>query len=133
MHVDQDEVIDIALLYEAGLGRQYDDAGLNYWIDTYEYTPIDVIAYNFLASEEFTIEFGPAYAIETEFFVDAMYDNVLSRDPDPAGFNYWVNLLDSGAADRDDVLIYFSQSQENYSQSPYVYELYEVAPGFWDF
>ncbi len=133
MHIYQDEVIDIALLYEAGLGRQYDDAGLNYWIDTYEYMPIDVIAYNFLVSEEFTIEFGPAYAIETEYFIDAMYDNVLGRDPDPAGFNFWVNLLDSGASDRDDVLIAFSQSQENYSQSPYVYELHEVAPGFWDF
>jgi hypothetical protein len=47
MHVGYEEVIDIALLYEAGLGRQYDTAGLNYWIDFYESSPINNIAYNF--------------------------------------------------------------------------------------
>ncbi len=132
MHVGYEEVIDIALLYEAGLGRQYDDAGLNYWIDYYEFAPINNIAYNFLVSDEFTFEFGPAYSISTENFVYAMYDNVLGRAPDPGGFNFWADALDDGFYNREEVLISFSQSPENYAESAYVYDVFEVAPGYWD-
>lgn len=133
MHVDEAEVIQVALLYEAGLGRQFDGGGLNYWVDEYETVPLDYISQSFLYSDEFSDRFGPAYEIETTLFIDAMYDNVLGRDPDAGGFDYWLDALESGRFDRDDVLVQFSLSNENYAQSPYVYDITEVSDGYWGF
>lgn len=128
------EVQTIGRLYEAGLGRSFDDPGLNYWIDTYQTgVPLDDVAESFLLSDEFEFNYGDAYALPPEEFVDVMYDNVLGREPDPAGFNYWVDILDSGFADQEDILISFSDSPENFAQSSYLLELEQVAPGYWDF
>ena len=34
-------------------------------------------------------------------FAETVYDNVLGRVPDLAGFNFWVGLLDDGTVQRD--------------------------------
>ncbi|WP_460449593.1 DUF4214 domain-containing protein [Alsobacter sp. SYSU BS001988] len=132
MSHDQNQAIDVALLYEAGLGRPYDTPGLNYWIHEADFVPLPEISYSLLVSNEFTAKFGPAYQISTDAFVGDLYSNVLGRPPEASGFNYWISVLESGQASREDVLISFSQSQENVAQSPYVFSLHQVAPGYWD-
>jgi hypothetical protein len=61
-----------------------------------------------------------------------MYDNVLGRSPDAGGFDFWADALYDGFYTREEVLVSFSQSPENYAQSTYIYEVFEVAPGYWD-
>lgn len=133
MRIEAPQAIEVALLYEAGLGRQFDAPGLNYWIDEYETVPLDNIGRDFLVSDEFTGHFGPAYEISNAAFIDAMYMNVLNRAPDGGGFAFWSGALTSGGVPREDVLVQFALSAENYRQSPYVYDIHEVSSGYWGF
>ena len=42
-----------------------------------------------------------------------LYNNVLGRDADASGLNYWLGQLDSGAETRYEVLLGFAESAEN--------------------
>ena len=42
-----------------------------------------------------------------------MYQNVLGRDADSSGLNYWLGQLSSGAETRYEVLLGFAESAEN--------------------
>ena len=46
-------------------------------------------------------------------FVSDLYAEVLEREPDSIGMNYWLGQLNSGAETRYEVLLGFSQSAEN--------------------
>jgi len=46
-------------------------------------------------------------------FVSNLYEEVLQREPDSIGMNYWLGQLNSGAETRYEVLLGFSQSAEN--------------------
>jgi hypothetical protein len=46
--------------------------------------------------------------------VDALYANVLHREPDASGYDFWLHALQVAA--RDDVLVHFSESAENQAQ-----------------
>ncbi len=124
-------VMQVARLYEAGLGRQFDTPGLNSWIDAYEAgTPLITIAHSFLDSVEFTTRFGDDDAMSNTAFVTRMYANVLDRAPDHAGFDAWVSAMNAGTS-RDTVLTYFSDSPENIAQSAYLNTIHEVSHGYW--
>ena len=45
--------------------------------------------------------------------VTAMYQNVLNRAPDQSGFDYWKGLLDNNQITPEQLLINFSESNEN--------------------
>ena len=45
-------------------------------------------------------------------FVDALYQNVLSRGGDAGGVAYWSQQLDNKLQDRSDVLVQFTQLPE---------------------
>ena len=49
------------------------------------------------------------------FYVNTLYQNVLSRYADVGGLNYWLGQLHSGAETRYEVLLGFSESVENKS------------------
>ncbi|MBO1073002.1 DUF4214 domain-containing protein [Roseomonas marmotae] len=99
-------------LYQAGLGRTPDQTGLPFWTDALEHgTGLKVLAQGFLGSAEFTARFGAGQ--DDGSFVEQMYLNVLHRGSDPTGHATWVGELSSGARDRTDVLMGFSESQEN--------------------
>ena len=100
-------------LYNASFGRFPDNAGLNYWItknksgvDTYRDT-----AKSFVISDEFL----EIYGIESsnKEYINGLYLNVLERMPDEQGFNYWANQLESGHENRSELLMGFSESEEN--------------------
>lgn len=99
-------------LYQAAFARTPDTSGLKYWVAQLDGTQtIEQVAYNFIASAEFKALYGanPTHSQQ----VTALYQNVLGRTPDQAGFSYWVGLLDAGSITPAQVLINFSESAEN--------------------
>jgi hypothetical protein len=62
----------------------------------------------FVASPEFQLTYG---SLNDTQYVALLYENVLGREPDPAGLSNWTGQLGSGAT-RGQVLIGFSESQE---------------------
>ncbi len=46
-------------------------------------------------------------------FVEQLYQNILHRSGEAAGAAYWDGLLDSHTLTREQVLLGFSESQEN--------------------
>ena len=100
-------------LYHAAFKRLPDADGLKYWIDQFSSgrNTIRVVASSFLESAEFKQSYGENVSDST--YVNTLYKNVLGRDVDTEGLNYWVGSLSSGAETRYEVLLGFSESAEN--------------------
>tara|TARA_B100000700_G_C15025562_1_gene847950 strand:+ start:563 stop:2338 length:1776 start_codon:yes stop_codon:yes gene_type:complete len=100
-------------LYNAAFARFPDASGLEYWINQYSSGVDDerAVASSFLASEEFKERYGDNVSDAT--YVNNLYQNVLGRDADTGGLNYWLGQLNSGAETRYEVLLGFSESTEN--------------------
>ncbi len=63
----------------------------------------------FAESTEFLNTYG---SLNNTDFVTLLYYNILSRDPDNLGLQYWTNQLNSGASSRGEVMLGFSESPE---------------------
>nr|WP_238940504.1 DUF4214 domain-containing protein [Pseudoroseomonas ludipueritiae] len=101
-------------LYEAALDREPETAGLNYWYNHLESgQSLTWVAQGFIDSTEYQQKYG---GLDNANFVEQLYQNVLGRGSDSAGFENWMNALNSGAS-RADVLIGFSDSLENRIQT----------------
>ena len=100
-------------LYNAAFARFPDASGLEYWIDQFSSgkNTRRVVAQSFLGSAEFTEKYGSNVSDET--YVNNLYKNVLGRDADPEGLNYWVGNLSSGLETRYEALLGFAESAEN--------------------
>jgi hypothetical protein len=102
-------------LYHAALNRNPDLEGLGYWLSALDNgAAVKQIAKNFVFSPEFTDNFYGDGSNQT--FVTALYNNVLDRAPDAGGFDYWLTALNNGA-DRESILLNFSESLENYANT----------------
>jgi hypothetical protein len=120
---------NIARLYTAALGRTPDKGGLNYWENLYAnlipasakaegpifalaQTPLQAgggsIAAGFTGSVEFQSKYG---SLTDSAFVTQLYNNALSRGPDPGGLTYWTDALQSGTT-REMALVGFADSSE---------------------
>ncbi|MBF25788.1 MAG: hypothetical protein CMP49_04645 [Flavobacteriales bacterium] len=102
-------------LYNAAFNRFPDKIGLQYWVeknksgqDSYRDT-----AASFINSQEFLDLYGSNSSDTT--YINNLYLNILNRLPDQEGFNYWMNQLDNSLEDRSELLMGFSESQENKS------------------
>jgi hypothetical protein len=109
----------VAELYAAALGRQPDLAGLEYWENQHSSgMALQNIASSFVASDEFKTKFAAAAAASDnggandKAFIAALYQNVLHRAPDDAGYAYWVADFQKGDV-RGNVLIDFAIGAEN--------------------
>ena len=51
--------------------------------------------------------------VSNESHVNSMYINVLGRDYDQAGYDYWLSNLNNGVETRYELLLGFSESAEN--------------------
>jgi hypothetical protein len=124
----------VGRLYEAGLGRKADIAGLNFWYDVHADGNSElVIAREFLKSAEFTKNFGNASTMSNRELVEAMYENVLGRGSDGEGAAFWIGQLESGYG-RENLLVAFADSAENLSQSDYLHSLaWNASTGDWYF
>ena len=100
-------------LYNAAFARFPDASGLEYWIEQFSSgkNTRRVVAQSFLGSAEFTEKYGSNVSDET--YVNNLYKNVLGREADTEGLNYWVGNLSSGLETRYEALLGFSESAEN--------------------
>ncbi len=104
-------------LYQAAFDREPDTPGLIFWIGVLDAGSVDLqgTAEFFMQSEEFAQRYGTASSISDERFIELLYNNVLYRDPDQAGYDFWTGVLDDGNYSRERTLVDFSESPENQS------------------
>ena len=118
---DGDFVFDVAgnsaqviyRLYQAAFARTPDESGFRYWAsaaDTYGLSPLQ-IAREFRIAPEFAAKYG--VNVSNRDYTYNMYKNVLGREPDQGGIDYWTNVVNIGWVTRDQLLIEFAQSPEN--------------------
>ena len=114
---DLDDIDFLYTCYEAFMGREPDDDGLNYWLDRlYSGTSRDEVIDSFIDSAEFQNIIGSADSNSLDDpvrdFVVRLYRTILGREPDSAGLNNWVNQIKSGAMDYKSVAMSFMHSPE---------------------
>jgi len=100
-------------VYKAAFNREPDQGGLGYWIAQMDsgMNMVEVAA-RFIDSNEFRSIYGnnPSDAV----FLTRVYQNVLGREPEPTGYNWWLNELRTNPEKtRAKVLADFSESAEN--------------------
>jgi serralysin len=110
-------------LYSAAFGRPSDAQGMGYWIDRMDTgAKLSVVSREFMVGGDGTgqAEFDKMYGkdLTDTSFVTQLYHNVLGRDPDAPGFDFWMSaLINAPAANkvalRAQLLIDFSDSPEN--------------------
>ena len=107
------ESAEIFRLYKAAFDRFPDASGFKYWVDNYisGQNSSRVIAASFLESDEFKSRYGENTS--NEKYVETLYENVLDREYDQLGYDYWVGSLNQGNEERYEVLLGFSESNEN--------------------
>ena len=100
-------------LYNAAFARLPDASGLEYWISQRSSGANSerIVAQSFLGSAEFIELYGEDVSHAT--YVNNLYKNVLGREADTAGLNYWVGNLTNGIEERHEALLGFSESAEN--------------------
>jgi hypothetical protein len=110
--VMDDDAPAVARLYDTIFGRQPDAPGLKNWCDRLDAGGITLkgMAGQFMQSPEFSAKYA---ALDDGGFVENLYLNTLHRDSDAAGKASWVGALQTGALDRADVVIGFSESAEH--------------------
>lgn len=101
----------VARLYDTVLGRLPDKAGLAHWTEGLDAGDLSQVAVadSFMVSEEFVTRYGN---LDNPSFVKALYQNILDREGDPEGVQYWSDLLDQDLP-RSGLVVNFSESQEH--------------------
>lgn len=95
-------------MYSCALNRNPDPSGLEYWSTELANRRISgtTLAYRFFFSQEFIDS-----NVSNEEFVNRLYRVFLDREPDAAGYSYWIASLENGST-RVDVFNGFSLSPE---------------------
>ncbi len=99
-------------LYQAAFNRTPDNGGLKYWIGQLDAgMALQEVAARFIDSDEFHQLYGtnPSNAD----FLTRLYNNVLHRTPDPTGYAWWLEQLNTGLHSQTTALMGFSESPEN--------------------
>lgn len=100
-------------LYQAAFDRTPDKGGLGYWIARYDAgMSLEDIGSQFIASREFAERYGSNTS--DAVFIDTLYQNILDRPGDAEGVAYWLQEAQSGSRSRAEILVGFSESQENF-------------------
>ena len=104
-----EESMQMFRLYQATFNRAPDVAGHKNWTWYLFENKGDLsqVTERFMASKEFQNTYND---LDTEAFVDFLYQNILGRAADAEGRAQWISYLDSAA--RADVLRSFSESRE---------------------
>ncbi len=92
-------------LYVSTFNRAPDRAGIDYWLyDSFGgNATLEEIASSFFDQPE-TKELYPDGTSNREF-VKQIYQNLLDRDPDEEGWDYWIRELDSGNIKRSEFIL----------------------------
>jgi hypothetical protein len=98
-------------LYGAMFNRLPDDLGMGFWLVRMDNGQSLVsVAKGFINSPEFVRTYGETAS--NELFVTSLYNNVLHRAPEQAGFDFQLAALNRGVS-REQLLVNFSESPEN--------------------
>jgi len=105
-----EDVQDISLLYLGLLNRAPDEDGLKYWTNQMNKDALyyDIIG-SFLDSDELNTNFD--YTGDDQSFITNLYKNILLREADSSGLEYWLNEL-ATAASKEKVVSGFLESVE---------------------
>lgn len=110
----QNKIAPVARLYFAYFNRVPDYGGLMFWIQEFQSgTSLNAISQSFADSNEFQTTYG---ALDDRAFVELVYRNLLGRDPDAGGFDYWIGRL-AGGLTRGEMMTLFSESNEYRNRS----------------
>lgn len=102
-------------LYQAAFNRQPDLPGLGFWISHMENgMSLTEVSSRFQGSDEFKSLYGTN--VSNAQLVTLLYQNVLHRAPEQAGYDFWMNILETGQQSRAVILTSFSESPENQAQ-----------------
>lgn len=105
----QSGVPSVVRLYLGFFKRIPDSAGLKGWVSAVRAgAPLGTVASAFAQSAEFQLTYG---ALTNAQFVTLVYQNVLGRVPDTAGYNGWLAQLQGGLS-RGDMMVGFTESTE---------------------
>ncbi len=105
----------IARLYTAAFGREPERDGFRFWFREYlaGSWSLPQMATFFAGSDEFTGTYG---SLDEEGFVRQLYRNVLRREGDLIGIDFWTAELNGGMT-RGMLLLRFAESPENITNS----------------
>lgn len=98
-------------LYRAFFLREPDEAGLDYWTRWVSGAEGGILqaAEHFARSPEFVDRYGD---LDNEGYVLQLYRNILGREPDPEGLEYWVWALDTEFYSRGAAVMVWTYSAE---------------------
>ncbi len=116
-----EDVRSIIRLYQTVFERIPDFGGLSFWVGVFRkiqddnpglsHTAVlDKTIVNWSSSQEYIAKYGNN--LSDVDFVEALYRNALGRASDEGGLNFWVSHLRSGAIDREQLVVLFSESAE---------------------
>ncbi|WP_342116709.1 DUF4214 domain-containing protein [Pseudoduganella sp. OTU4001] len=98
-------------LYQAAYDRKPDKVGLGFWVAMADRgVQLNDVASAFTGSAEFAKLYGAKP--DDAAFLGKLYNNVLHRQYDQGGFDFWLGVLKGGYS-REFVLIEFAESKEN--------------------
>lgn len=105
----------IVRLYDTVFDRAPDAEGLEFWNGATHNAGLGLrdLANFFIAAPEFAATYGEP---TTQGFVESLYLNILDRPGEAEGVGFWTNALNSGLADRAQVVVGFSESAEHVQQ-----------------
>lgn len=104
MDVSQDDLNVFIEMYIAYFNRAPDAEGLYYWGSRLaDGMPLSDIAKSFFDQEESKALYPNA--TDQSSFIHSVYNNFLGREADQAGFEYWLNDLNSGNISRDTFML----------------------------
>ena len=105
MSATQSQIDQLVEIYIATFNRAPDADGLNYWLAniTEQGWSIEDVAKSMFDSSE-VAQYYPS-SLSNGDFVDKIYNNLLNRNPDIDGKNYWTSELDNGHISRNSMLL----------------------------
>jgi hypothetical protein len=103
-------------LYQAALDRPAESAGLGFWIYQLDHgLSLDDMVQDIINTQpEFIQKYG-SNPTDAQF-VNLLYQNVLHRAPDAAGYDFWVKALANHDTTHVGIVKFFSESPENQAQ-----------------
>lgn len=104
-----DQTESVGSMYEAMFNRGADAGGLKYWTNSV----LDGANTELSVARAFTqAKEDDVASLTNAQFVTRMYNDALDRQPDQAGYDYWLNALNTQTLDRGEVLMSFIDSDE---------------------
>lgn len=126
------QLTELVDLYVAYFNRAPDATGLDFWGGTLkDGASFATLAAGFAGSAEAVAAYPPT--LSNSDFVTTVYNNVLGRNTDQAGFNFWVSQLDSGKVTKGNFVLNVVESvlqQSGTADAQYIGNKYTVGAHF---